>query len=247
MTSLVKTAFKVLDGKSEMSHHELINTVCTVTGNSYESVRGTLIKRDCKLFQNGWQYKDGWVVKGNGESILTDYTPAPKSDNWEAVREHLPKCIDTLVTLGGINGTDIKTFLPNACISYDYSEYVLSQLKLKMPWVNTRQGNIMSHSEPATLLNLDLVGYMCGSLYGDLQRAAKVGHEYIAVTIQGQVGGFRNTGAWKAIAVRKYARYKDKNLRALKDSLDGYECVLNRFYRRTANARTMRTTLWRLQ
>jgi len=244
-TSIVSTAVRVLDGKSGMSHSELINTVCALSGCSYESVRGTLIKRDCTLFKDGWQYSDGYLTKGTGEAILTDYTCQPKLDNWEAVREHLPDIVESLVTLGGVNGTDIKVFQPNSCISYDYSDYVLKQLKRNMPWVQTKHGNIFSHSLRATLLNLDLVGYMCGSLFSDLRYAASIGHEYISVTIQGQVNGFRNTGMWKNNALQRYAKYRDKNLRALKDALEGYECILNRFYRRTPNARTMRTTLWR--
>jgi hypothetical protein len=244
-TSLVTTAIRVLAGKSRISHAELINSVCAISGCSYESVRGTLIKRDCTLFKDGWQYSNGYLTKGTGEAILTDYTHKPKLTNWESVRDLLPSTIKSLVTLGGVNGTDIEVFQPESCISYDYSDYVLSQLKRKMPWVETRQGNIFKHDKPVTLLNLDLVGYMCGSLFNSLQSAASVGHGYIAITIQAQVGGFRNTGEWKNNAVRRYAKYKDKNLRALKDAMEGYECILNRFYRRTPNARTMRTTLWR--
>jgi hypothetical protein len=230
-----------------MPRAELVGAVCETTGNSYESVRGTLIKRDCRLFNEGWQYKDGAVVRGDGEAVVVDYTPEAKLRNWEVVRAYLPLRIDTLVTLGGIGGTDIRVFLPDQATSYDYDATVLSQLKRNIPWVETVQGDIFDHSEPATVLNLDLVGYMCGSRFSDFQRAASVGHQYIVITIQGQVGGFRNNakGEWVSQALKKYKRYRDRNLRALKDAMAGYKLLLNRFYQREAGARRMRTTVWK--
>jgi hypothetical protein len=244
--SIVSVALEVLEGKTEMSHSDLINAVCNLTGNSYESVRGTIIKRDCKLFDSGeWHYQDGCVRSGGREAIVVDYTAPEKLANWRAVREHLPKEIPSMVTLGGINGTDIRVFLPDDVISYDYDPRVLRQLKRNIPWVHTRHGDIMLHNEPATVLNLDLVGYMCGTRFEDFRRATSVGHEYIVITIQGQVGGFRNSGEWVNKAMKKYRRYKDKNLAALKDAMRGYSLLLNRFYRREKGARQMRTTVWR--
>lgn len=244
MPTLIEAGRTALQGHTVMSHSDFISKVCEITGNSYESVRGTLIKRDCPLFSEGWQYKSGEVVRGQGEAIVVDYTPPAKLKNWQTIRAHLPRSIDTLVTLGGIGGTDIKVFAPDNAISYDYDENVLAKLKHTMPWVETVQGDIFDHTAPATVLNLDLTGYMCGSRFNDFQQVASVGHQYIVITIQGQKEGFRNSGVWVDQAYKKYRNFKDKNLRALKDAMAGYKLLLNRFYRREGGARRMRTTVW---
>jgi len=244
MATIIDAAREALHGRTIMSHAELIPAVCAATGNSYESVRGTLIKRTCGLFRDGWYYKDGHIHLGKEEAIVTNYTSPEKQKNWDTVRAHLPHHIDSLVTLGGVNGTDIRTFLPDSAVSYDYDEYVLAQLKRNMSWVETIQGDIFDHTTPSTVLNLDLTGYMCGSRFQDFQDMAAVGHDYIVITIQGQVGGFRNGGEWKKQAERKYQN-RDKNLQALKDAMQGYTLLLNRFYRRDVGARKMRTTVWK--
>lgn len=246
MPTIIAAGRTALEGLTSLSHSDWISAVCVATGNSSESVRGTLIKGGNPIFREGWQYENSRVFRGEGGSIVVDYTSEGKAENWKIVRSFLPPTIDTLVTLGGRHGTDILEFMPNKAISYDIAKFVTEKLKHKMPWVETVHGDIFDHSTPATVLNLDLIGYMCGKNFAAFQRAASVGHQYIVITIQGQKEGFRNSGAWVSQAYKKYRCYKDKNLRALKDAMAGYQLLKGHFYRRApeGHVRTMRTTVW---
>lgn len=247
--SLVNVALSVIGDRETITHQDLINQVCEASGASYESVRGSLIKSKGGLMNHGFSYQTGILTRCHDAAagVVVDYQQPIKTENWQRVKSFLPSKISELVTLGGRYGHCIEVFEPEQVISYDYSEHVCEELESRWNGITTIMGDIFQHNTPTHVLNLDLIGYMCGSLFQNLRRTTEVGHEYIVVTIQGQVGGFRNSGVWKDWAVKQYKRYKDRNLRALKDAMTGYRLLDNHFYSRTPTSRKMRTTVWEVQ
>ena len=243
--SIVSEAKSFLEGKSSCGHKELIEEICQRTGRSYESVRGTLIKRGGVL-GNGWSMKDGRLIPSDSsEGYTVDYDDKNKKQNWQNVKAFLPESIEEMVTLAGEEGHCIEALGPNRVISYDYDESVLQSLLEKFPDTEAYCGDIWQHNEKTQVFNADLMGYMCGSLYENLKLCNEVGHDYIVLTIQKQVKGFRNSGRWKNWAVKKFKNRKDKNLASIKHALKDYDLLKNLFYKREGKTRAMRTCVLR--
>ena len=244
--SIVSVAKEQLKGKTSYDQRKLIDEVCEKTGSSYESVRGTLIKRG-GLLGKGWASDKGNLIRSESpEGYHVDYDDVEKRKNWGNVKRLLPSPIKEMVTLAGENGHCIEVLQPEKATSYDYEEYVLQQLLEKYPEVECYQGEIWLHDEPVQVFNADLMGYMCGSLYQNLKLCNDVGHEYIVLTLQKQVSGFRNSGKWVRWASNKFRDREDKNLAAIEHALTDYKLVKNMFYKRaTKGSRSMRTCVLR--
>lgn len=249
--SIMSTALKVLENVDDkISHKELIALVCNHTGNSYESVRGTLIKSNGGLLGlEDWQYLDGELIRCTPEQagMIVNYQLKPKVSNWQTVREFLPSTITSLVTLGGEHGNCIEVFQPESALSYDYNKVVLHKLKTKFPWVNTEEGDIFSNTESFQVANIDLIGYMSMSLHTNLTSINNtLQYTYIVLTLQGQKH-FRNHGPWVDRAREDYGHLEDPTLQLLKDTFSNYKLLHWDFYKRHARARRMRTLIWEVR
>jgi hypothetical protein len=229
--------------RDTISHKDLISTVAFKTGYNKESVRGTIIKQNFIKSLDGFNYEQCHFIKSNKPSkIKVNYNDENKLNNWKHFK-NIIGVVPEMVTLAGEDGYCIRTFKPFECINYEKDIDILN--KFRSQWGNSIQSkhaDVFSHTKSTYLMNLDLMGYLCGSLFKNLYNLNDINHKYILLTIQKQMG-LRNYGNWVNIYKNKY-KVKDQNLPILKECLYSYKLIENRFYKREGIARSMRTTLW---